>query len=107
MYEDQNSNDDVFGEADLIQLQVRDHKGKRKKGRSRGKAQSQTQPLLSSHQLIQGSTQSKLKVPGQRRGKTGTANRNINPSAQSSHIKQIADESDNNLGPIQTQIWNR
>ncbi|KAA6359158.1 MAG: hypothetical protein EZS28_045315 [Streblomastix strix] len=96
--DDDDSNDDVFGESDLIELQVRGRRGKRKKNRGRGKAQSQTQPLLSSHQPIQGSTQSKLKVPGQRRGKTGAANGTINPNAQSSRIKQIAGESDFNLG---------
>ncbi|KAA6375536.1 MAG: hypothetical protein EZS28_028936 [Streblomastix strix] len=47
---------------------------------------------------IQESTQSKLKVPGQRRGKTGAANGTINPSAQSSRIKQIAGGSDFNFG---------
>ncbi|KAA6393335.1 MAG: hypothetical protein EZS28_011139, partial [Streblomastix strix] len=96
--DDHDSNDDVFGEPDLIELQVRGRRGRGKKNRDRGKAQSQTQPLLSSHQPIQGSTQSKLKVPGQRHGKTGAANGTINPSAQSSRIKQIAGGSDFNLG---------
>ncbi|KAA6352740.1 MAG: hypothetical protein EZS28_051733 [Streblomastix strix] len=49
--EDHNINDDIFGEADLIQLQVRGHRRKRKKGRGRGKAQSPTQPLLSRDSL--------------------------------------------------------
>ncbi|KAA6403183.1 MAG: hypothetical protein EZS28_001309 [Streblomastix strix] len=96
--DDHDSNDDVFGESNLIELQVRGRRGRGKKNRGRGKAQSQTQPLLSRHQPIQGSTQSKLKVPGQRRGKTGAANGTINPSAQSSRIKQIAGGSDFNLG---------
>ncbi|KAA6332247.1 MAG: hypothetical protein EZS28_053299, partial [Streblomastix strix] len=96
--DDHDSNDDVFEESDLIELQVRGRRGRGKKNRGRGKAQSQAQPLLSSHQLIQGSTQSKLKVPGQRRGKTGAADGTINPSAQSSRIKQIAGWSDFNLG---------
>ncbi|KAA6321193.1 MAG: hypothetical protein EZS28_054586, partial [Streblomastix strix] len=68
--DDHESNDDVFGETDLIELQFRGRRGRGKKNRGRGKAQSQAQPLLSSHQTIQESTQSKLKVPGQRRGKT-------------------------------------
>ncbi|KAA6369107.1 MAG: hypothetical protein EZS28_035368, partial [Streblomastix strix] len=71
--DDHDSNDDVFGEADLIQLQVRGQRGRGKKNRGRGKAQSQVQPLLSSHQPIQGSMQSKLKVLGQWRRKTGAA----------------------------------
>ncbi|KAA6354801.1 MAG: hypothetical protein EZS28_049672, partial [Streblomastix strix] len=71
---------------------------KRKKGRGRGKIQSQAQLLLSSHRPIQESTQSKLKIPGQRRGKIGAANGTINPSAQSSRIKQIAGGSDYNFG---------
>ncbi|KAA6366027.1 MAG: hypothetical protein EZS28_038446, partial [Streblomastix strix] len=66
--DDHDSNDEVFGDADLIELQVRGRRGRGKKNRGRGK----------------GSTQSKLKVPGQRRGKTGAANGTINPSAQSS-----------------------
>ncbi|KAA6384575.1 MAG: hypothetical protein EZS28_019897 [Streblomastix strix] len=100
MQRDDNNdiNDDVFSEVDLIQLQVRGHRGRGKKSRCRGKAQSQTQSHLSSHQPIQGSTQSKLKVPGQRRRKTGAANGTINPSAQSSHIKQIIGGSDFNFG---------
>ncbi|KAA6371542.1 MAG: hypothetical protein EZS28_032932 [Streblomastix strix] len=96
--EDHDSNDDVFGDADLIELQVRGRRKRGKKNRGRGKAQSQAQPLLSSHQPIQESTQSKLRVPGRRRGKTGAANGTINPSAQSSGIKQIADGSDFNFG---------
>ncbi|KAA6396922.1 MAG: hypothetical protein EZS28_007550 [Streblomastix strix] len=51
-----------------------------------------------SSQDQQGSTQSKLKVPGQRRGKTGAADGTINPSAQSSHINQITGGSDFNFG---------
>ncbi|KAA6366953.1 MAG: hypothetical protein EZS28_037520, partial [Streblomastix strix] len=96
--DDHDSNDDVFGESDLIELQVRGRRGRGQENRGRGKAQSQTQQLLSSHQPIQGSTQSKLRVPGRRRGKTGAANETINPSAQSSRIKQIACGSDFNLG---------
>ncbi|KAA6364088.1 MAG: hypothetical protein EZS28_040385 [Streblomastix strix] len=96
--DDHDSNDDVFGESDLIEQQVRGRRGRGKKNRGRGKAQSQTQPLLSCHQPIQGSTQSKLKVPGQRRGKTGAANGTINPSAQSFRTKQIAGGSDFNFG---------
>ncbi|KAA6361281.1 MAG: hypothetical protein EZS28_043193 [Streblomastix strix] len=96
--DDHDSNGDAFGESDLIELQVRGRRGTGKKNRGRGKAQSQTQPLLSSYQPIQGGTKSKLKVPGQRRGKTGAANGTINPSAQSSRIKQNAGGSDFNLG---------
>ncbi|KAA6363663.1 MAG: hypothetical protein EZS28_040810, partial [Streblomastix strix] len=96
--DDHNSNDNVFGESVLIQLQLGGHRGKGKKERSRCKAQPQAQPLLTSHQLIQESSWSKLKVPEQRRKKTGAANGTINPSAQSSHIKQIAGGSDNNFG---------
>ncbi|KAA6385558.1 MAG: hypothetical protein EZS28_018910, partial [Streblomastix strix] len=95
---DHNSNDDVFGEADQILLQVRCHRGKGKKGRGRGKMQSQAQTLLTRHKSIQERTQSKLKVPGQRRGKTDAANGTINTSAQSFRIKQIAGGSDNNFG---------
>ncbi|KAA6392031.1 MAG: hypothetical protein EZS28_012440 [Streblomastix strix] len=95
--EDRNSNN-VFGEVDLTQLQIRGHRERRKKNRDRGKAQSQAQPILFNHRPIQRSTQSKLKVPGQRRGKTGAANGTINPSAQSSRIKQIAGGSDFNFG---------
>ncbi|KAA6384267.1 MAG: hypothetical protein EZS28_020203, partial [Streblomastix strix] len=83
--------------ADLIELQIRGRRGSGKKNRCRGKAQSQAQPLLSSHQPIQGNTQSKLKVPGQRRGKIGAANGTINSSAQSSRIKEIAGECDFNF----------
>ncbi|KAA6352978.1 MAG: hypothetical protein EZS28_051495, partial [Streblomastix strix] len=96
--EDHNSNDVVFGEADLIQLKVRGHRGKGKKGRGRGKAQSQAQLLSFCHQFVKESTQSKLKVPGQKRGKIGAANETINPSAQSSRIKQITGGSDFNFG---------
>ncbi|KAA6386938.1 MAG: hypothetical protein EZS28_017538 [Streblomastix strix] len=96
--DDHDSNDDVFGEADIIELQVRGRRGRGMKNRGRGKAQSQSQPLSSSHQLIQGSTQSKLKVPGQRHGKTIAANGTINRCAQSSRIKQIAGGSDFNFG---------
>ncbi|KAA6388261.1 MAG: hypothetical protein EZS28_016213 [Streblomastix strix] len=96
--DDHDSNDDVFEDADLVELQVRGRRGRGKKNRGRGKAQSQTQPLLFSHQPIQESTQSKLKVPGQRRGKTGAANGTINPSAQSSRIKQITGGSNFNFG---------
>ncbi|KAA6371061.1 MAG: hypothetical protein EZS28_033413, partial [Streblomastix strix] len=102
--DDHDSNDDIFGESDLIELQVRGRRGRGKKNRGRGKAQSQEQPLLSSHQPIQGSTQSKIKVPGQRHGKTGAANGTINPSAQSSHIKQIAGWSDFNFGSAPPQL---
>ncbi|KAA6381659.1 MAG: hypothetical protein EZS28_022812, partial [Streblomastix strix] len=42
--EDLNNNDDVFGDADLIELQVRGHRGKGTKNRGRGQAQSQAQP---------------------------------------------------------------
>ncbi|KAA6376696.1 MAG: hypothetical protein EZS28_027777 [Streblomastix strix] len=96
--EDHNSNDNVFGEVDLIQLQVRGHRGKGKKGRVRGKPQSQALPLLSSHRLIQEGTYCNLKVPEQRRGKPGAANWTINPSAQSFRIKQITGWSDFNFG---------
>ncbi|KAA6402474.1 MAG: hypothetical protein EZS28_002008 [Streblomastix strix] len=63
---DHNSNHDVFGKVDLIQLQ--------------------------------GSTQSKLKVPEQRRWWTRQVNGIININTQSSRIKQIAGGSDFNLG---------
>ncbi|KAA6386411.1 MAG: hypothetical protein EZS28_018058, partial [Streblomastix strix] len=95
---DHNSNDDVFGKADQIELQVRDHSGRVMKSRSRGKAQSQAQPVLSNHRPIQESTQFKLKFSVQRRGRTGTANGTIGPSEQSSHIKQIAGGSNYNFG---------
>ncbi|KAA6326639.1 MAG: hypothetical protein EZS28_053923, partial [Streblomastix strix] len=51
--DDHDSNDDVFGEPDLIQIQIRGLRGKRKKCRGRSKVQSQTQPLQSSHEPIQ------------------------------------------------------
>ncbi|KAA6349734.1 MAG: hypothetical protein EZS28_051921, partial [Streblomastix strix] len=70
--EDHDSNDDVFGEADLIQLQERIHRRKGKKFRGR--------------------------VHGQMRGKTGVVNGTINLSAQSSHIKQITSGSNFNFG---------
>ncbi|KAA6369617.1 MAG: hypothetical protein EZS28_034856 [Streblomastix strix] len=96
--DDHDNNDNIIEEADLIQLQVIGHKGKRKKSRGRGKVQSQAQPLLTSHRPIQESTQSKLKVPGLRRGKTGASNGTINLSAQSSRLKQITGGSDFNFG---------
>ncbi|KAA6379587.1 MAG: hypothetical protein EZS28_024885 [Streblomastix strix] len=98
IHDDHESSDDAFGETDQIQLQVKGHRRRGKKSRGRCKAQSQIQPLLSSHKPIQESTQSKLKVPGQRRGKTGAADGTINPSAQSSRIKQIAGGNDFNFG---------
>ncbi|KAA6399997.1 MAG: hypothetical protein EZS28_004473 [Streblomastix strix] len=76
--DDYDSNDDVFSEVNLIQLQVRGPRGRGKKSR--------------------GIKQSKLEDPGQRRGKTGAANETINSSAQSSHMKQIAGGSDFNFG---------
>ncbi|KAA6368203.1 MAG: hypothetical protein EZS28_036270, partial [Streblomastix strix] len=84
----------------LIQYsqKVRGHRGKGKKGRGRGKAQFQAQSLLTNHQPIKESTQSQLKVPEQRRERTGTANGTINPSAYSSRIKQITGWSDFNFG---------
>ncbi|KAA6367765.1 MAG: hypothetical protein EZS28_036710 [Streblomastix strix] len=96
--EDHDSTDDAFGEVDLIQLQVRGHRGRVKKGRGRDKAQSQTPPLLSSHRPIQESMQSKLKVPGQRRGKTGAASGTKNTYTQSSRKIQITGGSDFNFG---------
>ncbi|KAA6383003.1 MAG: hypothetical protein EZS28_021466 [Streblomastix strix] len=48
--------------------------------------------------------QSKLRVPGKRRRKTGAADGTINPSAQSSRIKQIASESDFNFGSASPQL---
>ncbi|KAA6403437.1 MAG: hypothetical protein EZS28_001029 [Streblomastix strix] len=96
--DDDNSNNDVFSEADLIKLQDRGHGGRGKKSRGKRKASSQAQPLLSSHRPIQESMQSKLKVPGQRRGKTGAANGTMNTSAQYSRIRQITSGSDFNFG---------
>ncbi|KAA6373291.1 MAG: hypothetical protein EZS28_031183, partial [Streblomastix strix] len=96
--DDHNSSDEIFGKTDLIQLQTRDHRGKGKKCRGRGKAQSHAQPFQTNHRPIQESIQSKLKVPGQRRVKTGAANETINSSTQSSPIKQITGGSDFNFG---------
>ncbi|KAA6375928.1 MAG: hypothetical protein EZS28_028544 [Streblomastix strix] len=78
--DDHDSNDDLFGEADLIQLKVRGYRGRGKKNRGKYAVQ--------------------VKVPGQRRKNSGAANGTINPSSQSFLIKQITGGSNFNFGSV-------